>query len=182
MFTLAPSVFRSVTTLGGLAPGAVIDAQFHPLSDAHVFVLSRDGLRAYDIRGGGAAAPSVAWLFPPGSLGGSAPTAFAFGAARGWELFAVFVLAESGALSYLTPVLPPGVLLPAADWNELRSDLAAADAAPAPVNVRASERWRLCSGYRLQAPDCGASSPTASSPGRICRGCTHHASLAGHEL
>lgn len=127
---------HSSVCLGGLAHDAVIDAQFHPLSDAHVIVLSRDGLRIYDIREGGAVSPCAAWLFPPAALAGSVPVAFAFGAARGWELFAIFILTASGALYYVTPILPPGVLLPAADWHELRADLEAALASPGTINVR----------------------------------------------
>lgn len=142
-----------------------------------MIVLARDGLRAYDIRGIGADAPCASWLFPPGALGASAPAAFAFGAARGWELFAVFVVAASGDLFYVTPVLPPGVLLPAADWQELRGDLEAAAEAPGHVQVCGREGTpRPCAAPRAPRP---ARSPPA---GRLCRGCAREPALARLEL
>lgn len=134
----------STRELGGLMPSSVIDAQFHPLSDTHVIVLSRDGLRAYDLRST-TSSPCAAWLFPPGALHGSLPVAFSFGAARGWELFSIFVLTTSGSLYIATPILPPGILLPSADWQELRRDLEAALSAQGPVQVRAHCRARLLS-------------------------------------
>jgi hypothetical protein len=130
--------------LGGLVASDVVDAQFHPLSDHHVVVLSRDGLRAFDVRvdSRGQREPCDSWLFPAGApAGGAPPTAFAFGAPRGWELLCVFVLCEDGSLHYITPVLPTGALLPSADWQELYDDISSAVAAPA-TGGEATQVWK----------------------------------------
>jgi hypothetical protein len=111
---------------------APIDAKWHPLSDSHFVVLSKDGIRAFDATTD-CSRPCDEWLFPEDLLahGASArshqgkqprpfdPTSFAFGSARGWELLTLFILSTDGSIYSITPILPHGLLLPAGDWYDL---------------------------------------------------------------
>src|SRR4051794_19858676 len=128
MICIVDALCRLHVIGGDLLRGSrVVDVRWHPLSDHHLVVLTEDAVRMFDAREGEGSLPTDEWLLPPGALP-SPPSALACGNARGWELLALLVLCEDGSLFYVTPTLPTGCLLPAADWGEL---LAMADAAGA---------------------------------------------------
>lgn len=138
---------------GGGAGARLLDAVWHPLSARHVLALCADAVRLFDTDAANGGAPSssttsvhdavATWLLPPVAPAGSCnqlpghlpapPVALAMGSARGWELLTAFIVCEDGAVFMLCPCLPPGCLLPAADWAELamEADAAASHAAAA---------------------------------------------------
>ena len=129
-----------------------MDARWHSLSDNHIVVLSDDALRIFDVRATDPATPCDEWLFPSSGLS-SRPVALACGAARGWELLTLFVLCEDASVYYVTPLLPTGALLPAADWAELlaRSDSDAAAPLPLPPAPGARYASALAQAARVTA-------------------------------
>jgi hypothetical protein len=113
-----------------LAIARPVDAKWHPLSSRHLCVLCWDALRTFavDVDGSGSLVATVVDEAPL-SPGDAPPSAFAFGAARGWELLSVFIAGGDGSVAALCPFLPPGALLPSSDWAALLADADAAAAA-----------------------------------------------------
>ena len=136
------------------ADNPVVQARWHPHSDRHVMVLSRDGLRLFrcdtaarasevrpslhmgalmdrSVDSWDPATPASTWHSRAATghdpvafvaeaeqnfklpLTLAPPAAFAFGGARHWERFAVYVMLDDGELFVILPVFPYDTALPA---------------------------------------------------------------------
>lgn len=141
---------------------SIADAVWHPLSTDHVVVVSAAGVDVFDVssrsRLAQAAPPATATSsssststcppvlslpFAPGELL-CPPVAACFGSARGWELLTLFILCEDASIHYVCPVVPPGCLLPASDWDALVQDCdAVMSSAGASEATRIHREWLL---------------------------------------
>lgn len=82
----------------------IVHAAWHPLSDAHVVVLSSDHcLRIFDLRHS-FLKPTQEYALDPRTFA-SEPVSFCFGSSRGWERLTIYIMLVSSAVSI--PPTPP---------------------------------------------------------------------------
>eukprot|EP00741_Cyanophora_paradoxa_P022634 tig00021493_g21859.t1 len=153
-----PSFCRTVPLGEEYLEAAIVQAAWHPLSESHLAVLSDDGLlRLFDLSrdlyepeqtisaravGG---QPDGGEEEGPEEIEGDRVVAFEFGAARGWEAFALYFLYASGDLRALCPVVPYGGRVPVSLLtglcDGLREGVGAAPAGSLPRQVRWQLHW-----------------------------------------
>ena len=103
------------------ASSRVVQARFHPLSDAHVVVMTTEYLALYELLN--TEYPVVVVPLSRAEDVHAHPVSFAFGGTRSFERFAVFVAWDDGQVGTICPLVPTGGALRKHEWLSLIEDV-----------------------------------------------------------
>eukprot|EP01083_Nonionella_stella_P068264 181150_1 len=104
--------------------GKITHVEWHPLSDSHLVILSKDrSLNVFDVMADCGSPEQTFHLRSSDKRRSPTPTYFCFGPPRGWERFSIFVAWNSGDIYALCPVVPDGCSIPSSVLDELDGQL-----------------------------------------------------------